>query len=136
MKDLVGDTRNGGRGERRRILSDLPWTARSVHSHLKTSSVASSHRCFPLEITKRTVAEHWIAAGASSLTFRSGANSWLDECRSEACHDPPNLPASVNPLTLPAPVPIITFFELKQGMDSFSKKIRTLHVVRLIAARV
>src|SRR5258708_31833535 len=42
-KDLMRDLRNPRRGGRRRILSDLLWTARSLDTHLKTVQVASSH---------------------------------------------------------------------------------------------
>jgi len=61
-----------------------------------------------------------IAAGTSSPTFRSVATSW-DGTNAvlKITDDPPNLPAPVNPSTLPAPVPIITVLGPWQGTDSF-----------------
>jgi hypothetical protein len=56
-------------------------------------------------------------------TFRGVVNSWdATYAVLKITDDPPNLPAPVNPSTLPAPVPIITVLGPWQGTDSFSKK--------------
>lgn len=63
------------------------------------------------------------AAGTSSPTFRSVVSSWdATNAVLRITGDPPNLPARVNPSTLPTPVPIITVLGPWQGMDSFLKK--------------
>jgi hypothetical protein len=56
-------------------------------------------------------------------TFRGVVNSWdATYAVLKITDDPPNLPAPVNPSTLPAPVPIITVLGPWQGTDSFLKK--------------
>jgi hypothetical protein len=53
-KDLVRDSRNLRRRGPRRIRSDLLRAARPFDTPFETTRVASTHRCFPSEMAKRT----------------------------------------------------------------------------------